>query len=110
MTAQTTIDFSRTARDKGIQQATDHADAVHDKWSKQAFDQFKIFLTSQVEPFKMEDFRNEVSGVLPEPPSLRAFGGIAMRAAKAGLIKRIGYTQVTNIKAHRANCALWQKI
>lgn len=110
MTAQTTIDFSRTARDKGIQQATDHADAVHDSWSDKAYGHFRTFVSQQNGPFKIESFREWVKDFLPLPPSLRAFGSITVRAVRAGLIKRIGYTQVTNIKAHRANCALWQKI
>lgn len=109
MTAQTNIPFGKELKEKGIKKATDHAELVHDGWNKTADYFFKYFVTHSKNPFKMEDFREWVKGMLPSPPSLRAFGGVTVRAVRAGLIEKVGYAQVTNAKAHRANCSLWKR-
>jgi hypothetical protein len=109
MTQQLNIDYSRIARDKGIEKAEKSANELHENWSERAYWFFKYFVTHSEKPFKIEEFREWVAEMLPAPRSLRAFGGIAMRAAKEGLIKRVGFAQVDNVKAHRANCALWMK-
>lgn len=103
------MNTSFEARDRGIEQAVRHADAVHTNWSEQAFSQFKVFLIAQRGEFMSEDFREFASGMLPEPPSKRAFGHVMLRAAKAGLIKKVGHSPVKNIKAHRAFASVWTK-
>jgi hypothetical protein len=109
MTVQLNIDYSRIARDKGIEKAEKSANELHENWSDRAYEWFKRFVSTRSDAFKIEEFRQWSSEVLPAPRSLRAFGGIAMRAAKEGLIKRVGFAQVDNVKAHKANCALWMK-
>lgn len=107
MTKQLDLNFGRIARDRGIKKATDHAGAA---WNDKTYQLFIQWVARQSRPFTIEVFRAYAADKLPMPPSLRAFGGIAMRAVHAGLIKKVGYTQVTNEKAHRANCSVWQKI
>lgn len=109
MTAQIQIDFARQARDRGIANAVDHADQVHDSWSEKAYSHFVTFVSLQSNPFTIEMFREWCKDFLPAPPSLRAFGAIPMRAARAGLIGKVGTVQVRNVKAHMANAALWAK-
>jgi hypothetical protein len=107
------LTFNYTGRDlkeRGMNQAETHANQVHEKWSEKAYDLFKAFLVKTSSPFKIEDFREYVKNLLPAPPSLRAFGGVAMRAAKSGLIKRVGYAKVNNAKAHQANASLWMRV
>jgi len=58
----------------------------------------------------IEDFRTDLTVKLDDPPSLRAFGGISGRAVRDGLITKVGYQQVKNVKAHAANAALWKKV
>jgi hypothetical protein len=106
MNAQLNIDYSRQARDKGIEQAEKHANQVHDSWSDKAFEFLKSFIVNH-KKFLAEDVRYYSAGVIPEPPSQRAWGAVIVRAAKQGLIRRVGYEQVKNAKAHRANASVW---
>ena len=110
MNAQTSIDFARANRDKGIQRAVDHADAVERGWSEMAFDFFvNVFLKHHKGEFQCEDYRASCKGIVPDPPSLRAYGAIVVRAKKMGLIKRIGIGPVKNPKAQMANANVWIK-
>lgn len=99
---------------KGMQQAIDHADAVSEKWSERAYDEFVFWLCTKKKDavFKTEDFRVfcELNDKIPKPPSKRAFGGLPIRAAKSGLITKAGYTQTVNPKAHNTPCTLWKVI
>jgi hypothetical protein len=111
MTAsQLNIDFARKARDRGIKQAVKHADQAHESWSEKAYGHFVTFVSLQKGTFKVEDFREFSRDVLPDPPSLRAFGALPLRAARAGLIKKVGVEQVRNVKAHMAKAAVWEKV
>ena len=94
-------------RDIGIKKAVDHAEVKNENWSDVAYDFLKKYITGKRE-FMAEDFRYAAEGIVPEPPSLRAYGGIISRAAKDGLIFRIGYSQVKNPRAHMANAAVWR--
>lgn len=92
-------------RDAGMKQAVEHADKVSESWSDKAYDHLLKYIVLHDE-FMAEDLRYESK--LPEPPSLRSWGPILMRAAKSGLIYRVGYRKVKNAKAHMANASLWR--
>ena len=96
-------------RDKGIEKAVDHANETHIQWSEQAFDFLMKYIKTSTE-FMAEDVRQASIGIVPHPPSLRAWGGIIVRAAKAGLIKKTGFRNVKNIKAHCTPASIWAKI
>lgn len=97
-------------RDRGIQQAVDHADQVNDNWSGQAYAVLQVFLKEYPGEFMAEDFRSYCAMIdFALPPHARAFGGVIARAAKAGLIKHVRIDKVKNVKAHRANAAVWRK-
>lgn len=104
------FDFSagEIAKQKGIERASEHAEAVTPGWNQMAFEKLKEFCTFRLGPFLMEDFRQwaEPSG-LTAPPHLRAYGSVAIKAANKGLIKKIGYAKVTNAKAHQATASVW---
>jgi hypothetical protein len=104
------IELSFEARDKGIHQAITHADGVCDRWSDKVYALFYVYLMDHPEPFQMEDFREWGSEVIEEPPSKRAFGHIVLRAAREGLITRVGYAPVKNVTAHRAFASVWKSI
>lgn len=109
MTAQLNIEYAKKARDRGIERAENHANQVHESWSDKAYALLKEFIRIQPKTsFLAEDFRMSVTDLLPAPPHNRAYGGIFMRAAKAGLIERLGYAPVKNWKAHRANASVWR--
>jgi hypothetical protein len=95
-------------RDEGIKTAVDHANDEHEKWSAQAFDALKDFIERHEEPFLGEDVRRFAVDV-PIPPSKRAWGGVLVRAARLGLIKKVGFKETTNPLAHRTPATLWEK-
>lgn len=97
-------------KDSGILKAEINANRVNPGWSEQAYDYLKIFIRHRRTPFTIESFRASLKSYLPDPPSLRAFGALAVRAKREGLIKRVGFVQVENPKAHQANANLWMKI
>ena len=96
-------------RDKGISKAIQHADDCIFNWSAQAYS----FLLSYIrfnDKFMGEDLRAASAGIVPQPPSNRAWGGVIRRAAMSGLIKNAGYKKVKNPKAHCANAAVWEVV
>jgi hypothetical protein len=95
-------------RDKGIKKAVSHAqDVCGDDWQKKALD-FLYFYVLNHQTFSGEMVRLEAKGFVPEPPSLRAWGAIIVSGAKRGWIRQVGFIHVENVKAHRANAALWK--
>jgi hypothetical protein len=95
-------------RDAGIQTALAHAQEFSSDWNRRCFSLLLRFVQIRSE-FTCEQFREWARIEIEQPPSLRAFGGIINRAAKAGLIQQVGTVKVTNPKAHRANAALWKR-
>ncbi len=111
MTAkQTHIDFSKVAMLKGLQKAEDHANAVHNNWSDDAYKFLTLFITHKKGDFMVEDVRTASKYIVPEPPSMRAWGAIILRAAKARMIKKVGIRAVKNLKAHKANASVWRRL
>lgn len=98
---------SENLRDAGIKLAIDHADEVSEKWSEVAYQFLLKFIKSNKE-FMTEQIRSASTGIVPEPPTTRAWGGIIVRAKKSGLIKRIDFQNVKNPKAHCTPASVWQ--
>ena len=94
-------------RDKGINQAIDNADDTHERWSEKAYKFLTNWIKTQYE-FMTEDVRLASEKEIPLPPSNRAWGGIVIRASKAGLISRVGFSNVKNVKAHRTPATVWR--
>lgn len=111
MSAQLPIDFTaaRAARDAGIAAAVEHADHVEPKWSDTAYD-FLVGYLPSVETLTSEDVREASRGVVSDPPSLRAWGGVFMRAARAGLIERAGYGTARDPKVHCNVVTVWRSL
>ena len=94
-------------RDKGIKQAINNANDTHEKWSEKAYKFLTDYIKSHHE-FMTEDVRVASEKKIPIPPSNRAWGGIVIRASKAGLISRVGFSNVKNVKAHRTPATVWR--
>jgi len=108
MSQQFTIDFTRgeDLRDEGIERAITHADYASEGWSELAYAFLKKYIESH-SIFMAEDVRQAASGIVPLPPSNRAWGGIMVRAAHENLIYRCGFRNVKNARAHCTPAALW---
>lgn len=94
-------------RDKGIKQSFENAEDKNDKWGKYAYSFLLEYIKSN-KRFMAEDVRVASKGVVPEPPSKRAWGAIFVSAKKNKLIKSIGFGNVKNPKAHRTPATLWE--
>lgn len=95
-------------KQKGMQQALDNANNTYFLWSDIAYSFLEEFAKNN-KVFMIEDVRNAASGLIPDPPSQRAWGGIIQRA-KSKLIKHIGYNSVKNPAAHKTPASVWQSL
>ncbi len=94
-------------RDKGIARAVSHANSQEPRWADKAYSFLLEFLDDHT-TFLTEEVRREAIGSIPEPPSKRAWGGVVVRACKAGYIKKIGHKNVSNPAAHCTPATLWE--
>ena len=94
-------------RDKGIKKALDNANNTHDKWSDKAYDFLLKYIKYQNQ-FMTEDVRVASEKAIPKPPSNRAWGSVILKAAKSGLINRVGFANVKNAKAHKTPAYVWR--
>ena len=94
-------------RDVGIAKAIDNAERHHENWTYYAY-QFLLNYTKSHKEFMAEDVRVASEGIVDMPPSKRAWGGVFVRAVKSGLIRRKGFQNVKNSKAHCTPATLWE--
>ena len=97
-------------REQGINQAKEHADSVFQDWSDRAFEFLKEFISLSEYPFMAEDVRTSADCNIPEPPSKRAWGAVILKAAREGIIRRVGYRETQNPAAHRTPATLWEAV
>ena len=91
-------------KEAGIKRSSDNAGT---NWNNQADITLCEFI-KLTKKFQTEDFRAfAVKEGLPNPPHLRAFGSVVVRAVKRGLIKSVGTEKVTNPRAHNAFATVW---
>lgn len=97
-------------RDTGIKMALDHAEEKAPTWGERCFQLLLDYMKINNQPFMVEYFRQWTEGKIEDPPSKRAFGGIITKAAKAGLVKQVGWAKTSNYKAHKTPAAVWVAI
>ena len=97
-------------RDKGIEVAKSHANAVHSEWSETAYNFLLNYLDACNCEFLCENVRQASDGFVPIPPSLRSWGAIMTRAIKSNLIKKIDCIPVKSPNSHCANANLYIKV
>lgn len=96
---------------EGMNAAAANAERDTEGWNKMAFEAFVRYVMDVKHPFMTEDVRcfAEAMG-MPEPPDKRAWGSVAMRAKKAGLIVSLGYAPQQSVNAHKAPKTLWKAV
>lgn len=101
-------------KEAGMLQSITHADEVQPEWSNKAFNVFCDYVRhySAGKQFQSEDVRQWAynSKKIEPAPSERAWGSVAQKVARQGLIRKIGHASVSNPKAHSAFATLWQII
>lgn len=114
MKAQLELDYTKAseARNQGIDQSISHANEVNPGWSEKAYNKLKEFLTIFSDPFQAEEVRSfaAVDDEFPDPPNNRSWGGVFLKAANAGLIRKIGSQNTKAVKSHCTPAALWEKV
>lgn len=107
---QLVIDFeaAREARDRGMQQAVDHAERVHDGWKNEAYT-FLLKFCRMHEHFISEDVSDahEAAG-LPQPPTKRAWGALYQKAAREGYMVQDGLGR--SRLRHASICPRWRSL
>lgn len=96
-------------RDDGIRRALQRADDTHGEWKERAYDFLLEYLKGLEGEFMAEEVRVASLETIPAPPSNRAWGGIILKAARAGLIRQVGFRSVKNPRAHCAIVGVWCK-
>lgn len=93
----------------GAERAADHADReTGGVWQEKAWAFFVDFANRQGgREFQIEDVRVAADGVVPEPPDNRAWGTVALRAARKGWIRKVGYRPVRLPHCHAAPMTVW---
>lgn len=93
--SQTTLDFGRRVNLKprliAAQAAADAADRRNSGWSDDAYAAFVAF--AKIDPsrrFTTEDARRAAKNV-PDAPDCRAWGAVAVRAKREGIVISTGY-------------------
>jgi len=111
MNEQLSINFDacRKERDKGIQRAIDHAGG---RWAEKALSVMGVFChRNPGREFLSEDlieWSQIISPPLESPPHLRAWGGIFQKAARMGLIEKVGIVPSPTPSNHMANKSKWR--
>jgi hypothetical protein len=102
------LDLSRALRDDGMQRAADHAEAVIPEWKELAYTRLLEFLGYHMGEFFSEDVRAFATGRgLPRPPDNRAWGHVMMRAARAGIIRKLRWDTAKDQKVHCNPVSVW---
>lgn len=103
---------AEAARDRGIKTAAEHADAVDTQWTEVAFMHLKAFVLPLAYGAKLtcEQVREraEKQG-FRAPPTKRAWGNVMLAGARAGLIRKVGFTTAEDPKVHCNPISQWIK-
>ncbi len=103
--------FSWQAAQSGMERAVEHADSVVPNWSERAMEALLEYARGWRDAwgdvgFLIEDVRAHATE-LPAPPDSRAWGAVVSKAARQGLIVKVGYAPAAS-----SNCSpktLWQR-
>lgn len=105
---------ARAARDSGIAQAAEHAEEVHPDWGHVAYEALRLYAAGKrgsAATFTSEDVRGSIAAAgVPEPPHLRAWGSVFQRAARAGIIVKVGVVESRAPHCHCAYVAAWKAV
>jgi len=97
-------------RDEGIKRAIDHADRVEENWQGRAFSIFQSYARSH-DTFATEDVRSyALETGFPDAPDPRAWGAVAMKAVRSGLIKPSHFELAKGKSQHRTPIRVWKAI
>lgn len=103
--------IKRAAQD-GINRAVEHAEEVTPGWSDVAF-QFVKLHAMRNKGARMTGYEIVQAALqygVPKPPTDKAFGGPIQRAARSGILKKVGTVADPNPNRHGSEVALWEVV
>ena len=106
-------DEAREARDAGIEMAATHANALEPRWTDRAYVALVAYCRfNRDKRFSSEDVRDYAHNTcgLPEPAHRRAWGSIFQRAARVGLIQKVGITESRAAHCHCSHVGQWRAV
>jgi hypothetical protein len=103
---QLDIEEAIKLRDEGIKEAIDHAMAVEPSWGDIAYSFLMNLKPTGI--WMMEDIRKAAEGIVPDPPDSRAWGAVVRKAARDGIIEKVGVQSKSSTVCHRGFASLWQ--
>ena len=107
---QLAIDFARAARDEGISRAVDHAESDSPGWGELAFRYIQLYAQQhRGERFIGRDIvlASKAYGLI-QPPTDKAWGGPMQKAAKRGVLRKVGTAPDPN--RHCNPVPLWEAV
>lgn len=107
MTTQLTLDIARAARDEGIERATDHANDVEPGWPASCYRVLEVYAGHTAE-FNSMAFREHLARIKFPVPVPKALGGVFKKAARAGLLRKVGFDQ--HPERHCSPTPRWQSL
>jgi hypothetical protein len=94
-TTDTAMNSARPVRDRKAQDCTDKADALISTWSGRAYEFLEKFAKDCDHQFLGEEVVSRSRGEVPEPHDKRAWGSVFTKAARRGVIRRVGWSTAT---------------
>lgn len=96
-------------RDEGIERSRRSSEAASPEWQREAFEFLVGWLARRgSRPFQACEVRHASFGLIPKPPTQRAWGHVLLRARKAKLIELHGQGPDLDPKSHRAPANIWR--
>lgn len=89
-------------KERGIQQAVDHADRDNKDWSASIIQELRKWVSRQSQVFAIEDFRRHITVRHPDllPPTPNAWGYLSRAALNLKIVRHIGYRKAKSPKTH----------
>lgn len=103
-------------RDEGMAKAAAHADRLHEAWQERAMGFLKEFsircwASASQHNFTAEDVYDYAERYgLPRPPDRRAWGAVMTKAAKQGIIRKVGYGVSARPECHNRPVTMWERV
>lgn len=108
MSVQHDLFDGKTGTQLGHEAAQRAADHAGDEWKELAYESLCDYAKHHVS-FTVEQVRSARPD-LPPPPELRAWGAVALRARRAGIVKGIGWTPAEDRAVHGGVITLWRSL
>lgn len=102
-----TMPEAREFRDEGMRLSADHAESIEPGWSESAYRVLTDYARGRAS-FTSEDYRDHLAGIGFPVPVPKALGGVFQKAAKRGVIRRIGFG--ISRERHLSPCPLWSGV